>query len=66
MKLHAYAEAGIENYWIGDPDAPADERFLAYRLDGGSCRGLPALQGGRVHVHEPAEMEFTLDVSTGR
>ncbi|BBU20453.1 Uma2 family endonuclease [Mycobacterium xenopi] len=65
MKLHEYAQAGIENYWIVDPDAPADGRFLAYRLDGGTYRRVAALDGGRVHVYEPAEMEFAVDALTG-
>jgi Uma2 family endonuclease len=66
MKLHEYAKAGIENYWIVDPDAPTDDRFLAYRLDGGSYRQVAALDGDRVRVNEPTEMEFSLDMLTGR
>jgi Uma2 family endonuclease len=66
MKLHEYAKAGIENYWIVDPDAPAHERFLAYRLDGEIYRQITVLRGDRVHVGEPADIEFTVDVLTGR
>jgi Uma2 family endonuclease len=66
MKLHEYAKAGIENYWIVDPDAPAPERFLAYRLDGDIYRQVPALSGDRVHVREPADIEFAVDELTGR
>lgn len=66
MKLHEYAKAGIENYWIVDLDAPADDQFLAYRLDGGSYRRIPALDGDRVRVNEPTALEFTLDMLTRR
>jgi Uma2 family endonuclease len=66
MKLHEYAKAGIANYWIVDHDAQARDRFLAYRLDGETYRRVSALDGGLVRVHEPAEMEFTLDLLTGR
>ena len=66
MKLHEYARAGIENYWIIDPDAPTHERFLAYHLDGETYRRVTAIDGGRVHVYEPTEMEFSLDLLTGR
>ncbi|MCI4673507.1 Uma2 family endonuclease [Candidatus Mycolicibacterium alkanivorans] len=66
MKLHEYAEAGIENYWIVDLEAPADDQFLAYRLDGGSYRRIPALDGDRVRVNEPTALEFTLDMLTRR
>jgi Uma2 family endonuclease len=66
MKLHEYAKAGIENYWIVGPEAPPDDRFLAYRLDGEIYRQLPALQTGQVRVLQPAEMTFTLDALTGR
>ncbi len=65
MKLHEYAKAGIEHYWVVDPDAPAHERFLAYRLDGDIYRQLTVLHGDWVHVHEPADIEFTIDVLTG-
>jgi Uma2 family endonuclease len=66
MKLHEYAKAGIPNYWIFDPDAPAGDRFLAYRLDGDRYRRVSAVDGNRVRVHEPADMKFTLDELTGR
>lgn len=66
MKLDEYAKAGIEHYWIVDPDAPSDERFLAYRLDGEIYRRVNALDGGRVRVSEPAEMDFALEELTGR
>lgn len=66
MTLHEYAKAGIENYWIVDPDARTADRFLAYRLDAGSYRRVAALDGGRVRVNEPATLEFALDVLTGR
>jgi Uma2 family endonuclease len=66
MKMHEYAEAGIDNYWIIDPDAPPGDRFLAYRLDGDIYRRVPALDEDRVHVHEPTDMEFTLEALTGR
>ena len=66
MKVHEYAKAGIANYWIVDPDAPADERFLAYRLEAGTYRRVAALEGDRVRVNEPTALEFVLDVLTGR
>lgn len=66
MKLHEYAKAGIEHYWIVDADAPAADRFPAYRLDGEVYRPVPALDGDRVRVSEPVEMEFTLEALTGR
>lgn len=66
MKLHEYAKAGIANYWIIDPEAPTDDRFLAYRLDGNMYRRITVLDGNRVRVHEPAEIEFALDDLIGR
>ncbi len=66
MKVHEYAKAGIDNYWIIDPDAATHDRFLAYRLDGERHRRVPAVDGDWVRVREPTEMEFTLDVLTGR
>jgi Uma2 family endonuclease len=65
MKLHEYAKAGIENYWIIDPDAPINDRFLAYHLEGENYRRVMALEGDRVHVLEPMDMEFTVDELTG-
>lgn len=66
MKLHEYAKAAIENYWIVDPEAPTHDRFLVYRLDGEIYRRVTALDGSRIQVSQPAEMEFTLDVLTGQ
>lgn len=66
MKLHEYAKAGIENYWIVDPDAPAEERFLAYRLENETYRRVTAIDGETVRVQEPTQMDFALDELTGR
>lgn len=65
MKLHEYAKSGVENYWIVDPEAPTDDRLLAYRLDGEIYRRVSALDGGAVRVDEPTTMEFALDELTG-
>jgi len=66
MKLHEYAKAGIDHYWIIDPDAATDDRFLAYHLDGERYRLVPAVDGDWVRLREPTTMAFTLDVLTGR
>ena len=66
MKVHEYAKAGIENYWIVDPGAPTGERFLAYRLHGGRYRRVSVLDGDMVRVNEPIAMEFALNVLAGR
>lgn len=65
MKLHEYAKAGIEHYWIVDPEPPTGEWFLAYRLDGELYRPVPVLDGDHVQVHEPADLRFTLGELTG-
>jgi Uma2 family endonuclease len=65
MKLHEYAKAGIEHYWIVDPDAAPDDRFLAYRLEGERYERVPGYDGQSVRVSEPVVMEFPLDVLTG-
>lgn len=49
-----------------DPDAPPHDRFLAYHLDGEKYRRVTALDGGLILACQPTEMEFTLDVLTGR
>ena len=66
MKVHEYAKAGIENYWIVDPDGPTEDRFIAYRLAGDIYKRVPALEGDRVRVTEPARIAFALDELTGR
>jgi Uma2 family endonuclease len=66
MKLHEYSKARIPNYWIVDPEAPIHDRFVAYLLDGERYRRVSVLDGSRVRVHEPTEIEFTLDLLTGR
>ncbi|GFG85739.1 MAG: Uma2 family endonuclease [Mycolicibacter algericus] len=63
MKLHEYAKAGIEHYWIVDAEAP--EWFLAYRLDRELYRPVPVGDGDHVQVQEPVDMRFTLGELTG-
>lgn len=60
MKLHEYAKAGIEHYWIVDVEAPSSEWFLAFRLDGEVYRSVSVRDGDHVQVREPADMRFTL------
>ncbi|EFV11885.1 Uma2 family endonuclease [Segniliparus rugosus] len=62
VKLQEYQDAGIPHYWIVDLDAqtPA-ERFLAYALrDGAYHHRLDVLDGDRVRITEPCELEFDL------
>jgi Uma2 family endonuclease len=66
MKVHEYAKAGIANYWIVDPEAPTEDRFLVHRLDGEAYRRVTAIDGDRVRVNEPTQMDFALDELTGR
>lgn len=63
MKLHEYAKAGIEHYWIVDAEAP--DWFLAYRLNGELYRPVPVRDGDHVQVQEPAGVRFTLGELTG-
>jgi Uma2 family endonuclease len=65
MKVHEYAKAGIEHYWIVDAEAPSGEWFLAYRLDGEVYRSVSVREGDHVQVHEPVDMRFTLGELTG-
>jgi Uma2 family endonuclease len=65
-KLNEYAQAGIDHYWIVDPDAASTDRFLAYCLDGDVYRQVSVVDGDWVRVHEPTEMAFPLNVLTGR
>lgn len=65
MKLHEYAKAGIEHYWIVDPDAPSSDRFLAYRLGDGRYRQVAVLDGDTVRVIDPLTMEFGLESLIG-
>lgn len=65
MKRYEYAKAGIEHYWIVDPEAPSGEWFLAYRLDGEEYRPIAAVAGEQVHMHEPVDIRFTLGQLTG-
>lgn len=66
MKLYEYSKSGIDDYWIIDPDADTNDRFLAYRLDGGGYGPVPAVDGDWVRVSEPMEMQFILGGLIGR
>lgn len=66
MKLHEYAKAGIEHYWIVDPEAPAPDRFLAYRLAGENYHRVGTFDGDRVRVDAPAQLDFSLAALIGR
>ena len=44
-KYLAYLKAGVREYWLVDPDAPADQRFRLYeRVEEGPTSGMPAFQ----------------------
>ncbi len=65
-KMNEYAQAGIDNYWIVDPDAASTDSFLVYRLDGDVYRQVLVVDGDWVRVHEPTKMTFPLNVLGGR
>ncbi|CAJ1500595.1 Uma2 family endonuclease [[Mycobacterium] kokjensenii] len=65
MKLHEYAKAGIEHYWIVDAEVPDGAWFLQYRLDGDLYRPVATPDGDHVEVHEPVAMAFSLGELTG-
>lgn len=65
MKLHEYAQAGIEHYWIVDAEAATGEWFLAYRLHGDVYRPVAVLDGAQAHTHEPVQLRFTRGELTG-
>ncbi|PSK98220.1 putative restriction endonuclease [Haloactinopolyspora alba] len=59
MKFAEYQEAGIPSYWVIDPDAAAEARFVAYDLVDGVY--VEAARGGdSAEVRRPAPM--TVDV----
>lgn len=64
MKLHEYARAGIEHYWIVDPEEP--DWLLAYRLHGGRYEQVGVVDGDTVRIKDPVVMDFGLASLTGR
>ncbi|TDD65787.1 hypothetical protein E1262_24225 [Jiangella aurantiaca] len=55
MKLSEYQDAGIPAYWIIDPAAEDDGRFVAYKLVGGAYKEV-ARGSGVVAVEHPVPL----------